>query len=94
MVAPLLDDDSRLLQTVEDFPVEALVAQLAVERFAVAIFPGTAGLDVERALRITAHDLCGLRAIAGVLLSQRSVRVTLPSLRWTVIVRQLRRGAT
>ena len=68
MVAPLLDDDSRLLQTVEDFPVEALVAQLAVERFAVAIFPVTAGLDVERALRITAHDLCGLRAIAGVLL--------------------------
>ena len=31
MVAPLLDDDSSLLQTVEDFPVEALVAQLAVK---------------------------------------------------------------
>lgn len=48
MVAPLLDDDSSLLQTVEDFPVEAPVAQLAVEGFAVAILPGTAGLDVER----------------------------------------------
>ena len=37
MVTPLLDDDSSLLQTVEDLPVEALIAQFAVEGFAVAI---------------------------------------------------------
>ena len=68
MVAPLLDDDSSLLQAVEDFPVEALVAQLAVEGFAVAILPGTTGLDVERLCskrrEPTAYDLCGhLRAV-------------------------------
>jgi len=68
MVAPLLDDDTSLLQTVEDFPVEALVAQLAVEGFAIAILPGTAGLDVERLYsercEPTAHDLCShLRAV-------------------------------
>jgi len=63
VVAPLLDDDTSLLQTVEDFPVEALVAQAAVEGLAVAILPGTAGLDVERLCsercEPTAHDLCG-----------------------------------
>jgi hypothetical protein len=63
MVAPLLDDDSRLLQTVEDLTVEALVAQFAVEGFAVAVLPGTARLDVERLCsercEPTAHDLCG-----------------------------------
>ena len=68
MVPPLFDDDFCLLQAVKDFAVEALVTQLAVEGFAVAILPGTAGLDVERLCsercEPTAYDLCGhLRAV-------------------------------
>jgi hypothetical protein len=48
VLAPLLDDDNGLLQAVEDFTVQAFVAQLSVEGFAIAVLPGTAGLDVER----------------------------------------------
>ena len=43
MLAPLLDDDGGLLQAAKDFAVQALVAQLAVERIAVAVFPGLSG---------------------------------------------------
>jgi hypothetical protein len=62
MLAPLLDDDDSLLQAIEDFAVEAFIAQLAIKGFAVAVLPGAAGLDVER-LRAelrepAAHDLC------------------------------------
>ena len=46
--APALGQDLRFLQRVEDLAVEELIAQLAVERFTVAIFPGAAGLDIER----------------------------------------------
>lgn len=48
LIAPLLEDDSSLLQTVEDFLIEAFVAQLAVEGLAIAVLPWTARLDVER----------------------------------------------
>ena len=48
VVAPLLDEDLGLLQAVEDFAIEQLVPQLAVEAFAIAVLPGAAGLDVER----------------------------------------------
>ena len=37
--APALDQDLRLQQRVEDFAVEQLVAQLAVEALAVAVLP-------------------------------------------------------
>ena len=48
VIAPLLDHDLGLLQAVEDFLVETLVTQLAVEGFTIAVLPWTAGLDVER----------------------------------------------
>ena len=48
LIAPLLDDDPGLLQTVEDFLIEAFVAQFAVEGLAIAVLPWTARLDVER----------------------------------------------
>ena len=45
---PDLDQDLRLAQIEEDFPRQQLVAQLAVEAFAVAVFPWAARLDVKR----------------------------------------------
>jgi hypothetical protein len=43
-----LDHDLRLFARVEDLTVEQLVAQLAIERFALAVLPWAARLDVER----------------------------------------------
>ena len=40
--------DLHLLQRVENLSVQQLIPQLRVERFAVAVFPPTAGRDVER----------------------------------------------
>ncbi len=61
MLTPLLDDDSGLLQAVEDFTVQAFVAQLAIEGLAVAVFPWTARRNVERLCselcEPVAHDL-------------------------------------
>jgi hypothetical protein len=48
LIAPLLDDDGSFSQTVEDFSVEAFVAQLAVERLTVAVLPWTSGYNVKR----------------------------------------------
>ena len=45
--APLLNDDLCLLETVEDFAVEQLVAQLSIEGLAVAVLPRAAWLYVE-----------------------------------------------
>jgi hypothetical protein len=45
--APLLDDDSCFLETVEDLAIEQFVAQLAVEALAVTILPGAARRDVK-----------------------------------------------
>jgi hypothetical protein len=47
VVLPGADHDPCLLQAVEDLELEALVPKLAVEAFAKAILPRTAGLDVE-----------------------------------------------
>jgi hypothetical protein len=68
VLAPLLDDDGGLLQAVEDFAVEAFVAELAVEGLAVAILPWAAGSYVERLrpqrCEPVAYDLCRhLRAV-------------------------------
>jgi hypothetical protein len=70
VLAPLLDDDGSLLQTVEDFAVQAFVAELAVEGLAVAVFPWAAGSYVERLrsqlCKPTAHNLGRhLRAVVG-----------------------------
>lgn len=48
VASPLLNDDLRLSQAVEDFPVEAFISELAVEAFVVAILPRTAGVDEQR----------------------------------------------
>ena len=48
VAAPLPNDGFGLLQAVEDFSIQKLVTQLAVEAFAVAILPRAAGLDVKR----------------------------------------------
>ena len=37
--APLLNDDLCFSKTVEDLPIEAFIPELAVEGFAVAVFP-------------------------------------------------------
>jgi len=48
--APPLDDDLSFLQRVGDLAVQTLVPQLAVERFAVAVFPGLPGNTREYSL--------------------------------------------
>ena len=70
LIAPLLDDDLRLLKSVEDLLVEAFVAQFSIEGFAIAVLPWAAGLDVEsfgsKSGKPTAdHIGCHLRAIVG-----------------------------
>jgi hypothetical protein len=45
--APALDEDLGLQQGVKALPVEALVAQLAVEGLHIAVLPRTAGRDEE-----------------------------------------------
>ena len=47
-VAPLFDEDLGFLEAAEDFAIEQLVPRLAVEAFAIAVFPGAARFDVER----------------------------------------------
>ena len=37
---PVFDQDLRLFQRVEDFPVEHFIAQLAVEAFAIPVLLG------------------------------------------------------
>ncbi len=39
VLAPLLDDDPRLGQAVEDLAVEEFVAKLCIEALAVAVLP-------------------------------------------------------
>ena len=46
--SPLLDQDFGFPQCVEDLRIQELIAELAVEAFAVAVLPGTAGLDEQR----------------------------------------------
>jgi hypothetical protein len=45
--APILDQIPSLSPLVEELAVEQFITQLAIERFVVAIFPGTAGLDIQ-----------------------------------------------
>lgn len=69
-VVPSFNDDSSLLQAVKDFAVEQFVAKLAIEAFAIAVFPRTAGCD-EQSFRPelgepVSDDLGGhFRAIVG-----------------------------
>ena len=70
VVAPLLDEDLGFLEAAEDFAIEQLVPQLAVEAFAIAVLPVAARLDVEgfgpHACQPAPHDLGGhLRPVIG-----------------------------
>jgi hypothetical protein len=47
MAAPLLDDDLGFVETVENFAVENIIAQLAVEVFAISVLSRAARLDVQ-----------------------------------------------
>src|SRR5271156_3737729 len=69
-MAPLANDDLSFLQAIEDLTVQQFVAKLAIEAFAIAVFPGTPRFDVKGlgtdACQPAAHDLGGhLRAIVG-----------------------------
>ena len=46
MSSPVLNDDLRFLQCVEDLAVEQFVSQFAVEAFAVTVLPRTARFNV------------------------------------------------
>ena len=46
VASPILDHDLGLLQCVENLAVEQLIAQLAIEAFAIAILPWASRLDV------------------------------------------------
>ncbi len=46
-VPPSFDQNFSLLERIEDFRVQELVPELAVEALVVAVLPGTAGLDIE-----------------------------------------------
>ena len=65
VIAPSLDQHLRLRQIVEDFPIQQLVPELAVEALVVAVIPRRAVLDVERLHADTRqripHRLCGVR---------------------------------
>jgi len=70
VVTPLFDEDLGFLEAAEDFAIEKLVPQLAVEAFAIAILPGAARLDVEgfgpHACQPAPDDLRGhLRPVIG-----------------------------
>ena len=47
--SPHLDQYLCLPQVIEDFAVQQLIPHLAIERFDIAILPGTAFLDEQRA---------------------------------------------
>lgn len=46
VLAPLFDDDLRLLERVEDFAIEQFITQSGIEALAIAILPGTTRHDV------------------------------------------------
>ena len=48
VLSPMLDQDSNFFEAVKDLAVEKFITQFLVEGYAVAVFPGTAGLDVQR----------------------------------------------
>ena len=48
VASPALDDDLGLTQGIEDLAVEQLITQPRIERFDIAVLPGTARLDIGR----------------------------------------------
>jgi len=48
MLSPALDQYLRLPEGVEDFHIQKLVPQFAIEAFVITVFPWTAGFDEQR----------------------------------------------
>jgi hypothetical protein len=68
--APLFDQHLCLLECIEDFSVQQLIAELPVEGFVVAVFPWAAGFDVKCIHPNTPQPLpnglgCELTAVVG-----------------------------
>jgi ribosomal protein L12E/L44/L45/RPP1/RPP2 len=57
---PLLDDDLRFLQEIEDVSIEEFISEACVEAFAVAVLP--------RASRFDAGGLCDRKSPAPALI--------------------------
>ena len=79
VLPPHLDDHTCFFERVENLAVQAFIAQLAVERFAVAVLPGTAGFDKHRSctdrIEPRAHTLrTHLRAVVAPHVLGRAVR--------------------
>ena len=47
MASPALDDGPGLLERVEDFAIQKLIAQLRVEALAIAVLPWATGQEVD-----------------------------------------------
>ena len=79
VIAPSLDQHLRLRQIVEDFPIQQLFPELAVEALVVAVLTRRAALDVERLHADTRqpvpHRLCG--ELAAIILTD-VVRRSMP----------------
>ena len=45
VLSPLFDDDSCLLEAIEDFSVKKLIPEFSVEALVVTVFPRAAGFD-------------------------------------------------
>ena len=76
---PVFDHDLGLLQCVEDFTIEQLVTQLAVEALAIAILPRTTRLDVsgpgsDRGDPFPKSNGNKLRAVVGAYVSRNAPR--------------------
>ena len=61
--SPFFDHDLRLLQGIKNLSVQALIPQLPVEAFAIAVLPRTSSLDVQRSC---AHIRVSMRMVLGV----------------------------
>src|ERR1700757_29386 len=94
--APAFGQHTQFLDRVEEFSVEELIAQLAVERFAVAVLPRRAGFDVQCfCASISASHLRRSFATNSGPLSERRCsgipRITITSARAPITLAELQR---
>ena len=65
VLAPSFDDDLRLHQVVEQFDVQAFIAQFSIEGFVVSVLPRAAGFNVERLRADAAEPIFGFATTAS-----------------------------
>jgi len=70
MLPPHLNHHPSLIGRVKDLAVQAFIAELPIERFAVAVLPGASRLDIQRPgadrLKPLPHPLgCHLSTVVG-----------------------------